>query len=61
MWLVGVRPNLAALKSTQGYFGAYGINADRTGEERYRVIAIFQVLEIKASCANYSYRRTHVP
>jgi len=27
----GGAPNLAALKSTHGYFGVYGINADKTG------------------------------
>ena len=33
----GGAPNLAALKSTHGYFGAYGINADKTGEECHRI------------------------
>ena len=33
----GGTPNLAAIKSTHGYFGAYGINADKTREERHRI------------------------
>jgi len=35
----GGAPNLAALKFTQGFFSAYGLNADRMGEERHRPVA----------------------